>query len=90
MKHFSVIIDPCSNILYASYYIYGLLRYFGQSAIHFSSAPFVGLRHDKDTFCLPFVIRQNGGGKCATVLIRVIPTSVFTRRSMIGVMYMGR
>ena len=63
MKHFSVIIDPCSNILYASYYIYGLLRYFGQSAIHFSSAPFVGLRHDKDTFCLPFVIRQNGGGK---------------------------
>lgn len=61
MKRISIIIDPCCNILYASYYIYGLFKIYKSSDIHFSSKPFKGLTHDKHTFCLPFVIENKGG-----------------------------
>lgn len=62
MKRISIIIDPCCNILYASYYIYGLFEIYKSSDIHFSSKPFKGLTHDKHTFCLPFVIEDKRGG----------------------------
>lgn len=61
MKKSSIIIDPGCNILYASYYIYGLFEIFNPLNIHFSSEPFKGLVHDQNTFCLPFVVKQCGG-----------------------------
>lgn len=43
MKNIKVIINPAGNILYTSYYIYGLERLFGSNAVCYSSTPFLQL-----------------------------------------------
>lgn len=56
-----VIVDPVDDILYMSFYVYGLTRLFGSDNIHFSPKPFAELstesRHTKST---RFIVNKKG------------------------------
>lgn len=70
MKGVHVFIDSACNMQYASYYVFALLKIFNSYKVHFSSSRFKDLRHDENTFCLPFIVKEceaRGGMKRAIV-----------------------
>ena len=56
-----VIVDPLGNILYKSFYIYGLEHYKGIDTVSYSSAPFCELSENvRNSKSLRFITRMNG------------------------------
>ena len=56
-----VIVDSVDDVLYMSFYIYGLEMMFGSSNIHFSSKPFKDLsREARYTKSTRFIVKKDG------------------------------
>jgi len=54
----TVYVDPCCNVLYASFYLDGIRKLYGKGAIKFTSGYFGKFKHNGRI--VPIVIRQNG------------------------------
>ena len=53
-----VFVDPACNILYSSFYLWGLRETFGRHNLCFSSIPFRRLHYTKDTHIFAFVVND--------------------------------
>lgn len=60
----AVIIDPVDDILYMSFYVYGLTKLFGSDCVKFSTKPFAELSTEaRHTKSMRFIVEKNGEKK---------------------------
>ncbi len=59
-----VIIDTADDILYNSFYVYGLVELFGRNSVGFSSRPFVELtKRARNTKSMRFLLQSSGASR---------------------------